>query len=184
MVKILKIDEDEYWELPDRLKEQSFDTVTSEGLSPEFQAMVKAARVTHFLLGDPRSDATPCMVLSKVPAFAVTPRHTHDCHFLTIVIEGSVYLPGGVMRAGDLYTIDPGEFYGPEVAGPEGVTRAELFSSLTGPAYGHYEDFDGTHFFRHFLEGDRMPRKWAGMEHLAALRAAVRAAAEQLETPA
>jgi hypothetical protein len=68
-------------------------------------------------------------------------RHGHDCKRVEIIVQGSITLPDGrVLKAGDVMVSEPGEFYGPHVAGPEGCLSAEIFSTASGMAPVHHPD--------------------------------------------
>ena len=60
-------------------------------------------------------------LVEQVPGY-VEPPHWHEGDTVYIVRRGELSVPGeGIFRAGDVRRVQRGVFYGPEVAGPEGV---------------------------------------------------------------
>ncbi len=170
----IKMDEPEYWEVPKRL--QSMQDLRRD-----------RGRSKQFVLGDPDDDSAAAGLISELPALAPVPRHGHDCHSLTLVIKGSLFVPGKVLYPGDGMTANPHEIYGPWFTGPEGCTVVEFFGALTGLIRGLFEKKNGEIFEVDALTTlpsvDTMPEfspeAMAGMEILDELRAAAHAAAAQ-----
>lgn len=173
-----------YWDVPPRLKSivDNRDELTEEMVGgPEALAMVRAFKSTQFVLGDPDNDDAPAANLIQMPPGFGIALHTHPCDVLMFVIKGSLYIPGRVLRAGDCMTAKAHEFYGPEMAGPEGCTRVEFFSALRGILEVEYQHPDGTEFTNHFLrELPPANRDLAGREAMRELARRVRADTEAL----
>lgn len=86
-----------------------------------------------FVLGDPNDPESPAAVVFRSPPGYVLPRHSHDCHRFEVMLEGSVTDEhGNVLTAGSTMAAEPGQMYGPSVAGPDGYISAEIFSRLVG----------------------------------------------------
>lgn len=82
-----------------------------------------------------KADNPPSVMLLRLPPGHVLERHAHDTHRMEVVVKGSIITPDGrVLRAGDVSTSEPGEFYGPLTAGPEGCTSVEIFGDVRGMA--------------------------------------------------
>lgn len=107
--------------------------------APYLQPLVEACRpfdgmgYRMFALGDPYDPEMPAVVLFRAPPGYVLPRHSHECHRFEVVVEGSLTDEhGDELRGGSVMTADPGEMYGPSVAGPDGYVSAEFFGRLAG----------------------------------------------------
>lgn len=107
-----------------------------------------------FPLGDPHDEKTPGIVMLKMEAGHVLERHAHDCFRHETVITGTLYAGERVLGPGDVMIAQPGEFYGPHRAGPEGVTTCEVFSSFMASYQPMFESPDGTAKKYDFLAGD------------------------------
>jgi anti-sigma factor ChrR (cupin superfamily) len=104
-------------------------------LQPLVDACVPFAGMGYrmFVLGDPFDPETPAVTLFRAPPGYVLPRHSHDCHRFEMILEGSVTDEhGNLLTAGSVMTAEPGEMYGPSVAGAQGYVSAEFFSRLAG----------------------------------------------------
>jgi hypothetical protein len=135
-------------------------------------------RFVQFVLGDPEDNKTPAANLIEIPAYFPLPRHTHDCDVLMVVIKGSIYADDKVLRPGDVMTAIAHEFYGPEVAGPEGCARIEFFASLSGFLETSYEKTNGELLVVRPLDsaGEVFdPRELVGFDELEALSRAAKA---------
>jgi hypothetical protein len=90
-------------------------------------------RVASFVLGDDDDIEAPLALFMNLPPGWVLDRHSHDCHRFEVIIEGSMIVDDNiVLRAGDVGTSEPGESYGPHMAGPNGVLTLEIFSRQSG----------------------------------------------------
>jgi hypothetical protein len=84
------------------------------------------------VLGDDPVNSPAAMVLQLPPGHTLD-RHAHGCHRVEVVIRGSLQMPDGItLTPGDVLVSRPDEFYGPHVAGPDGVLTVEIFSSAAG----------------------------------------------------
>lgn len=119
-------------------------------LEPEFLLPVQAAArahamdIVHFVMGDPASPATPVAAMLRIPPHGVLPRHAHAVERFEVIVQGSLDVGERVLGPGDVMVSPLGEFYGPHVAGPEGCTTVEVFSSITGVGNVIYEEADGS----------------------------------------
>jgi anti-sigma factor ChrR (cupin superfamily) len=112
-----------------------------------------------FVLGDdPDSPDSPAVVLLDLPPGYVLFRHAHICHRLEVVVNGSLKTEGRILEPGDTMTARPGEWYGPNVAGPDGCTTIEVFGSLDGVFRVLAESDDGPREFD-FRKGE-IPRDY------------------------
>jgi anti-sigma factor ChrR (cupin superfamily) len=85
-----------------------------------------------FVLGDGDDAEAPAVLVLDMPAGYELFRHAHPCHRVEVVVKGSLRAGERVLVPGDVMTADPGEWYGPHVAGPEGCTTVEVFTTLDG----------------------------------------------------
>jgi len=85
-----------------------------------------------FVMGDPFDENTPCFVLFKMPEGGRLPRHGHDCQRFEVLLRGNMTSGGMPVSPGDVMTAEPGEYYGPQEAGPGGYIVCEYFSRLKG----------------------------------------------------
>jgi hypothetical protein len=177
----LTMDEPEYWHVPPRLQRirEHLDEVIEHPDESEAVAAktLSGMRAAQTVLGDPENDGSPVANLVEFPPFFPLPRHTHDCDVVMIVIKGSIYAEDKILRPGDRMTAVAHEFYGPEVAGPDGCTRVEFFASLSGLLEVIYQGLDGQPVLARGLEnaGVVNPRELAGIDELRALLRAARA---------
>lgn len=58
-------------------------------------------------------------------------------------MQGSIEVEGRTLLPGDVMVSPAGEFYGPHVAGPDGATTVEVFSSIKGTGNVVYETDEG-----------------------------------------
>lgn len=179
-MRYISIRDAEYWTNPARFAHLTLDNVLPEGTSPQEWQIIRSSRITQFVLGDPNDDAAPLTSVSQAAPLGVVPYHAHGCNIMMLVIEGSLYLPDRVLYPGDCLVAGPHEFYGPEVAGPAGCTRAEFFAAAHGAFNVEFRLRDGRIVTQHLLEGDRIPSDLAGMEVLEHIKAAIRADAAAL----
>lgn len=88
----------------------------------------------------------PSVMLLQLPPGHVLERHAHDTHRMEVVVKGSIITPDGrELRAGDVSTSGPGEFYGPLTAGAEGCTSVEIFGNIHGMAPRAADDASPEH---------------------------------------
>ena len=118
-------------------------------LEPEFLRPVQDAckpfdiNVLHFVLGDPDDEHTPVAAMLKLPPGGVLARHSHPVVRFEVLVQGSIEVEGRTLLPGDVMVSPAGEFYGPHVAGPEGATTVEVFSSIKGTGNLLYETDEG-----------------------------------------
>ncbi len=122
----------------------AFQSIGNDGFfggvpAPHLQPLVDACAAfpemgyRMFALGDPADLETPAVVIFRAPPGYELPRHSHDCHRLEVLLSGSLTDEHGVgLTAGAVMTADPGEMYGPSMAGSDGYVSAEIFSRLAG----------------------------------------------------
>jgi len=97
------------------------------------------------VLGE-KSDNPPSVMLLELPPGHVLERHAHNTHRIEIVVRGSIITPDGKeLRAGDVSTSGPGEFYGPLTAGSEGCLSVEIFGDIRGMAPQAADDASPEH---------------------------------------
>ena len=169
--------DEEYWHNPERLDRFAHpDSFMAPGTNPKVVELLRSVRATYFALGDVDRDDTPVATLVQMPAEYALPYHSHTCDIFMIVIKGSLYVPGAVLEPGDVLEAKAGEFYGPEVAGPEGCTRIEFFARLSGNADLVYKLPDGQVAIQHGLQGDAFPKQLLGTDRMIELIRQVRAA--------
>lgn len=99
--------------------------------------------ILHFVMGDPESEHTPVAAVLRLPPGGVLARHAHPVVRFEVVVQGSIETEGRVLKPGDVMFSPPGEFYGPHVAGPEGATTVEVFSSIKGTGNVVYDTPNG-----------------------------------------
>jgi len=86
------------------------------------------------VLGEKSANPASVMIL-QLPPGHVLERHAHDTHRMEVVVKGSVCTPDGrELRSGDVFTSEPGEYYGPLTAGSEGCMSVEIFGDIQGMA--------------------------------------------------
>ena len=118
-------------------------------LEPDFLRPVQDAckpfdmNILHFVLGDPDDPHTPVAAMLKLPPGGVIARHAHAVTRFEVVVQGSILVDGRTLLPGDVMLSRPGEFYGPHLAGPEGATTVEVFSSIQGTGNVVYETAEG-----------------------------------------
>lgn len=89
--------------------------------------------VASFVLGSDDDVEAPLALFMGLPAGWVLARHSHKCHRFEVIIRGEMILENGVvLKPGDVGTSEPGEAYGPHMAGPDGVLTLEIFSRQAG----------------------------------------------------
>src|SRR5690606_21574648 len=103
----------------------------------------------------------------------------HQCGILFVVLRGSIYVPGRVLRPGDVCYAMAHEYYGPMLTGPDGALALEIF---TANAIGtdHMRP-DGTEHVWNAFSGEERPHGlgYEGIDELyAALEEDLRAATE------
>jgi hypothetical protein len=100
-------------------------------------------RIRHFVMGDPEDPATPTAAIFEMPPGYELARHAHPCERLEVIVAGTLHVGDVVLRPGDVMATGAGEMYGPHVAGPDGCTTVEMFSSITGNGNLIVETDDG-----------------------------------------
>ena len=90
------------------------------------------------------TDTTPVAAMLQMPPNFVLPRHAHPVERFEVVVLGTLDVGERVLRPGDVMVSAANEFYGPHVAGPDGCTTVEVFSSITGVGNSVQEAEDGT----------------------------------------
>lgn len=171
----LKIDGDEYWKNPGRL-EKLRRPVNFAGAEVPQRYLDALAQVnaTHFVLGDADDEEAPSAIVLSLPPYFALPYHAHDADVFMVVIAGSLHVPGHVLTPGDAQMAKAHEFYGPEVAGPNGCTRIEFFSRLRGATHVEYRRPDGSVLDWDSLSDEPGPMR-LGMETVGALIAEAKA---------
>lgn len=176
----MKVEDDEYWAAPEMFQQMHRDrgvrAETGDGLGPRMRELVRNFRSTQFILGDPDDLSTPAANVIDMPPGYGLPHHAHDCDVFMLVLRGTLHVPGKVLHPGDGMTAHAHEFYGPEVAGPEGCLRVEVFQSLTGLTDTEYIRSNGEVFTFSAYETGKTPpyRELGGMEEFRGLLNAVR----------
>jgi hypothetical protein len=86
------------------------------------------------VMSDNSVDASaPAVSLLYIPPGGVLPRHAHPCFRVEVMVRGTLEVGNGqVLHPGDVMVSQPGKFYGPHVAGPDGSLSAEIFSTAAG----------------------------------------------------
>jgi ChrR-like protein with cupin domain len=152
------MDDAEYWRVPDR-----FQAVAD---------MVPDATLSYFLLGADDESTPTAIVFQMEPGFVIN-RHAHEAARFEVVVKGSIDVGDRVLHPGDVMTAEAGELYGPKVAGPDGCTTIEVFSTRLGAEATLYELTDGTTVRRDLLAGEPLPDGIVGAEWAATRRAEV-----------
>lgn len=124
-----KIDETEYWKSPGPYGEL---------------ADRSSIRTSYFVLGDSASDNDPVAAVLDLAPGQVVGRHAHPTHRFEVVVRGSMEANGRTLVAGDVMIADPGEFYGPNMAGPDGCTTVEVFADAIGAHTVLFDMRDGS----------------------------------------
>jgi len=122
-------DSEDYWDrYPDRFAGMR---VVNAQVSPS----------TMHVLGDLDVDTTPVALIFTMPADFELVRHSHDCERFEIILEGSLYSKEADLwlHVGDIMRVQPGEMYGPHIAGAEGCRTLEVFSTVTGATWADVE---------------------------------------------
>lgn len=136
------MDDEGYWQNPGKLR-----AAVEAGAT-----LVPNVRVTYFPLGDPDLDTTPVAVILKMdPGYVVT-RHAHPCERVEFIVRGSLDVGDRILDPGSVMVARPGEVYGPKVAGPDGCTTVEIFSTMEGAYLRLTEAEDGQLVSMNFLE--------------------------------
>ena len=101
-----------------------------QGMSELVDALGLGATV--FVLGDPNDESSPAAAIFRMPPNFVLSRHAHSAERIEIIIDGTLDVGGRVLGPGDVMTASFEEAYGDHVAGEQGCTTVEIFSSLAG----------------------------------------------------
>lgn len=177
----MTMEEDEYWDVPERLlpigtnrKDRPEAATGSGSTGADLMAQLRS---TQFVLGDPEDDDSPAANVIEMPPGYGIGYHTHPCDVFMVVLKGSLHVPGKVLHPGDGMVAKANEFYGPEVAGPEGCTRVEFFAAMRGFLEVTYLLKDESPIVTHYLSEPRPAfGQMGGMEEFRKLRDDVRAA--------
>jgi hypothetical protein len=126
------MDDDSFWDrAPDFLQHV-----------PKAQRRV-GGRASYFVMGDWRENGPAALALEIPPGEGVN-QHAHPCQRLEVVVRGSLSVEDGrILRPGDVMVSGPGEMYGPHVAGPDGATTFEIFSTFDASYRIIYETPEG-----------------------------------------
>jgi hypothetical protein len=151
-------DDPGYWQVPER-----FEPIT---------AAVPDARLGYFLMGPDHEDTPTAVIFEMDPGFII-PRHAHESERFEVIVRGSLDVGDRILHVGDVMTAREGEFYGPKVAGPEGCTTVEVFSTRRGAEATLYELVDGSQVRRDLLVGEPRPDGIVGMAEAEERRAAL-----------
>jgi len=127
--------------------EDEFQLQAPEWLKEVFPALRTTENgAAMWVLGDEKDgyNAPGVSVLDMPPNYTLF-KHAHPCYRFEIIVRGEMTNEDGVLLGpGDVMTAEPGEFYGPHTAGPEGCVTLEVFSALEG-AFRVFEELpDGT----------------------------------------
>ena len=170
----MKMEDAEFWQNPERLAKLSYaGTVlkTNDAPNVEFNPLHRS-RSRFFVLGDPNDDESPTAIVLQLPPGYGLPYHAHPADITMLVVKGSLYVPGRVLYPGDCQVAKAHEFYGPEVAGPDGCVRVEFFKTLKGATSVEYRTPDGDEFTWSSLVDGQAPWR-VGMESYPELLSAV-----------
>jgi len=129
----LSLGEDAYWQNTGRYTklanpQESF----GDDADPEIVERYNDVHARYFPLDERDDDDTPVALVVSWPAGTRLPLHAHDCDILFVVVRGSFYVPGRVLRPGDICYATKHEFYGPMLVGPDGATAIEIFGAARG----------------------------------------------------
>jgi hypothetical protein len=129
---------------------------------PENLKHIQAGRsdggnLAYFPMGDAK-DNPPTVACLKIGPNGILGRHTHNCYRFEVIVRGTLDVGGRILKPGDVMVSKPYVFYGPHVAGPEGCTTFEIFSTYTGSHTPIMETKDGLVEFDNSVPGtiDRM----------------------------
>lgn len=112
-----------------------YDDMTSPSLVGVREASKEIDLDVGSILMGSEGENAPVAVLLDMPPNGVLPRHGHDTYRVEVVVRGSMTLPDGrVLTPGDVMVTPPGDFYGPHVAGSDGVLTVEVFAAASGLA--------------------------------------------------
>ena len=122
---------------------------------------LNADATNMWLLGDnqeePGWEKPAAHYLPMPPGYRLF-RHGHPCYRFEVVVQGSLEIGDGrVAKVGDTFTADPGQLYGPHIAGPEGCTTIEFFSRLIAAYELLYEGPDGETLVADVRKGEMHP---------------------------
>lgn len=82
----------------------------------------------YFLMGE-QKDNPPTVIALRMPPNFVLARHAHDCFRFEVLVQGSLDVGDRVLKSGDVMLTEPRVAYGPHVAGPDGCTTFEFFTT-------------------------------------------------------
>jgi hypothetical protein len=113
-------DEDFWDRYPEHLKGMG-EVATAMGL-----------KSTMFVLGDSNDENATAVAILKMPPHYVLARHAHTSERAEAIVSGSLNVGDRVLLPGDVMTAGNEEMYGDHIAGPDGCTTVEIFSTLAG----------------------------------------------------
>jgi hypothetical protein len=125
--------------------------------TPEMEKIYEAGygeenlTTSFFLLGKRENNPVGVAVLRMGPDF-VLQRHAHDCNRFEILVQGSLSVGDRVLKVGSVMITEPGELYGPHIAGPEGCTTFEILSDYEGGSRLMLEEESGKLFTLNLLD--------------------------------
>ena len=133
MPQFFKKDAEGYWgRYPEHLKDMD-QILAGSGLTP----------ATLHVMGDPSDETAPAALIFTTPPGGEIPRHAHKCERFEIILEGTLHVDDMVLGTGDVMLARSGEAYGPHIAGPQGCSTLEIFSTLAGAHHQILETPDG-----------------------------------------
>lgn len=84
--------------------------------------------LANFILGKTEDNAATATIVRFNPGYRLS-HHSHDSFRLEIVLQGTMIVGDRTLEPGSIMFSEPGVFYGPHVAGPDGCTTIEIFSN-------------------------------------------------------
>jgi hypothetical protein len=142
-VAYYKMTDPEYWESPGR-----FGTIDH---------VIPTVRHTFFVLGDAEREQGQAALVMKMEPGHVVNSHGHTSGVLEVIVEGSLQVGDVVLTPGDVMVLEPGEACGRAVAGPDGCTTVEFFSTVQGAHQLIYRTPDGDTLDWDVLQQRRRP---------------------------
>lgn len=74
------------------------------------------------------ADDGPAVVAAEFPPGHRFAPHYHQCHYVSVVVEGSVVVGRKEFGTGGIRAQEAGAVYGPETVGPNGLRQLLVFS--------------------------------------------------------
>jgi anti-sigma factor ChrR (cupin superfamily) len=115
---------------------------------PDLEGMAEVAkaqgiRLSMHVLGDQGDETAPTALMLRMPPGYVLPKHAHPCNRLEVVVEGAMRVGDLTLGPGDVLSSNHSQAYGPHIAGPDGCTTVEIFSTRAGAHALMVESPDG-----------------------------------------